>query len=116
VNVRDEAMARRRPSMGSFEVSGIAVLTLGLGMFVLGASPLAVVPLVVLSASLVAVGRASARGWSHERLGVTAAIFVGALLVELVGWAVAGLVGVLVVSFGALLAWHLDVGPRTRNL
>jgi len=109
-------MARQHSSLGSLEVSGIAALTLGLGMFVLGASALAVIPFVLLSAGLVSLGRARAHGWNAERLGVTAALLLGTVLLALVGWAVARFVGVLVVGFGALLAWRVDVGPRTRRL
>jgi hypothetical protein len=109
-------MARHYPSTGSLEVSGIVSFTLGLGLFVLGASALAVVPFVVLSAGLVSLGRARAHGWSSERLGVTGAVVGGAVLFALVGWGVARRVGVLVVSFGALLAWHAGVGQRVRKL
>jgi hypothetical protein len=37
-------------------------------------------------------------------------------LLEFVGWAVASFVGVLIVGFGALLAWHLGVSRRVRKL
>jgi hypothetical protein len=109
-------MARQHSSMGSLEVSGIVALTLGLGMFVLGASAVAVILFVLLAGGLVSFGRARAYGWSAERLGVTAAVLVAVLLFGLVGWGVARLVGVLVVGFGALLAWHAGVGQRTRKL
>jgi fatty acid desaturase len=108
-------MAPQHSSTANLEVSGTVAFTLGLGTFVLGASALAVV-LFVLSASLVSIGRARARGWSAERVGVTAAVLVGAVLFALVGWAVARLVGVLVVGLGVWFAWHVDMRQRAREL
>jgi hypothetical protein len=108
-------MVRQHSSTENLEVGGIVALTLGLGSFVLGASVLAVV-LFVLSGSLLSIGRARARGWTAERVGVTAALLVGAVLFALVGWAVARLVGVLVVGFVAWSAWHVAVRERTRKL
>lgn len=116
MNIRDEALARQHSNTGSLQVVGIVGFTLGLGMFVLGASDIAVIVFLVLSAGLVSFDRARARGWTVDRLSVTAAVLFGALLLEFVGWAVASFVGVLIVGFGALLAWHLGVSRRVRKL
>ncbi|MFZ0173801.1 MAG: hypothetical protein WAL04_19110 [Acidimicrobiales bacterium] len=116
MNVRDEAMAPQHSSLGSLEVSGIVALTLGLGMFVLGASAVAVVVFGFLSAGLVSLGRARARGWSADRLGVTTAFLVGAGLFAIVGLAVARLAGLFVVGFVAWFAWRIGVGRRVRQL
>jgi len=109
-------MVRQHSSTGGLEVAGIVALTLGLGIFVLGGSALAVVLLGLLSASLVSLGRARARGWSAERLGITATFLVGAILLAIVGWVAGHIVGTLVVGFGVWLAWHLGVGQRVREL
>jgi hypothetical protein len=116
VTVRDEAIARQYSGTGSLEVCAIVALTLGLGMFVLGASAVAVVVFGLLSASLVSLGRARTRGWSPDRLGVTTAFVVGTVLFALASWAVAGIVGALVVGLGSWLTWHVGVGRRVRQL
>jgi len=116
VNVRDEATARQRSGTGGLEVCGIVALTLSLGMFVLGASAVAVVFFGLLSASLVLLGRAKPRGWSPDRLGVTTAFLVGTVLFTSLGWAVARIVGALVVGLGSWLTWHGGVGRRVRRL
>ncbi|GEM_PF-4804653 len=116
MNVPNEAMTRQPSSPGSLQVCGIVALTLGLGMFVLGASALAVMVFVLLSAGLLSLGRARAHGWSSERLGVTASLLVATLLFVVVGWAIARVVGVLVAGFAAWLLWHIDVGGRVRQL
>jgi hypothetical protein len=109
-------MARQHSGTGSLEVCGIVALTLGLGMFVLGASAVAVVVFGLLSASLVSLGRARARGWSPDRLGITTAFVVGTVLFALAGWAADGIVGALVVGLGSWLTWHVGVGRRVRQL
>jgi len=116
LNLRDEASAQQHSGTGGLEVCGIVALTLGLGMFMLGASAVAVVVFGLLSASLVSLGRARARGWSADRLGVTTAFLVGTVLFALAGWTVAGIVGALVVGLGSWLAWRGGVGARVRHL
>jgi hypothetical protein len=100
----------------SFEVCGIVALTLGLGMFVLGASAVAGVVFSLLAAGLLSLGRARARGWSSDRLGVTASLVIGAILLALVGWSVARFIGALVVGFVAWFVWHVGLRQRVRRL
>jgi hypothetical protein len=107
-------MARQRSGTGGLEVCGIVALSLG--MFVLGASAVAVVLFGLLSASLVSLGRARARGWSPDRLGVTTAFLVGTVLFMSLGWAVARIVGAFLVGLGSWLTWHGGVGRRVRRL
>jgi hypothetical protein len=109
-------MARQQSGAESLEVCGIVALTLGLGMFVLGASAVAVVVFGLMSAGLVSLGRARARGWSPERLGVTTAFLVGTVLFALAVWAAAGIVGALIVGLASWLTWHVGVGRRVRRL
>jgi hypothetical protein len=109
-------MARPHSSTGSLQVCGIVALTLSLGLFMLGASAVAVVVFALLSASLVSVARARARGWSSDRIGFTATLLFGGLLLVLVGWGVARLVGVLVVAFGAWFVWLVVLRHRVRQL
>lgn len=116
MNVRDEAMAQQQSGTGSLEVCAIVALTVGLGMFVLGASAVAVVAFGLLSASLVSLGRARARGWSPDRLGVTAAFLFGTVLFALAVCAAAGIVRALIVGLGSWLTWHVGVGRRVRQL
>lgn len=108
-------MAPRHPNTASLEVSGRVALTLGLGALLLGATAPAVA-LLILSAGLLSIRRAREHGWSSERLGVTAASLFGAALFTLVGWAVARVLGVLVVGLVAWSVWRLTVRGRVRKL
>ena len=115
MNQSDGALASQHSSTTKLEAGGIAVLALGLGMLLLGASALGVV-LLVLSAGFVSIGRVRARGWSGDRLGATMALLAGAVLLAVLGWEIGRLIGLLVVGSGAWFVWHLGVGPRVRKL
>jgi hypothetical protein len=109
-----EALAPRPSITQTLQVGGTVAFTLGLGTLALGAPILAVV-LFVLSASLVSIGRARARGWTPERVGA-GAVLVGAVFLTLAGWAVAGVVGVLIAGLGAWFVWHVGLRQRARQL
>jgi hypothetical protein len=73
-------------------------------------------PFMLAALVIVTGARAHGRGWSLGRYTLTAASWLGALILVIVGAALAGLGGALVALALAWGIWHVLARPRAHSL